>query len=181
MILGGGSNCQQCGCAPGCPACLYAAECGCVSLDFDEITGSLTVDGTTLSFFGAEKDVTPSSDVQLCFQCTPSSTLGVGFVYQRVVSAGQRIVNGCDGCFVRLSILFTVRASCYSAAVVLVKVFDYQYVDCSDDGGTTFVESEWQINNSEGFSVECMSTLIDFAETFPITGSVFFEPCNAAP
>jgi hypothetical protein len=50
-----------------------------------------------------------------------------------------------------------------------------------DEGGSTFVESEWEINESQGFSAECMSLLIDFAETFPITGSVFFEPCYAAP
>jgi hypothetical protein len=178
----GGFACSPC-CAPTdpCPECLYSVECGCLDIDYDEITGSLTVDGTTLSFFGAGKNVTPSSDVRLCFQCTPSSTPAVGFTYRRVVSTGQRIVNGCDGCFVRLSILFTVRDSCYSAAVTLVKFFDYQYVDCSDEGGTTFVESEWQINESQGFSAECMSLLIDFAETFPITGSVFFEPCYAAP
>jgi hypothetical protein len=179
----GGFGCSPC-CAPTdpCPECLYSAECGCVNLDFDEITGSLTVDGTTLSFFGAGKSVTPSAEVRSCFELTPnSSSFSVGFTFQRVVSTGQRVVNGCDGCFVRLSILFSVFDSGYSAQVSLVKAFDYQYLDCADDGGSTFVESEWQIRESEGFSVECMSTLIDFAETFPITGSVFFEPCYAAP
>ena len=181
MLLGGGSNCQLCGCAPGCPACLYAVECGCVSLDFDEITGSLTVDGTTLSFFGATKYVTPSAGVTACFRCTSSSTPSVYFEFQRVVSTGQRVVNGCDGCLVRLGLSLKVIDSCYGAPVILRKSFDYFYVECSDEGGSTFVESEWEIDESEGFSAECLSLLIDFAETFSITGSVFFEPCYAAP
>jgi hypothetical protein len=181
MLLGGGSSCQQCGCAPGCPECLYSVECGCLDIDYDEITGSLTVDGTTLSFSGATKYVTPSADVTACFRCTAGSTPAVFFDFRRVVSTGPQIVNGCEGCFVRLSILFKVMDSCYSAPVQIGKSFDYLYKECSDEGGSTFVESEWQINESQGFSAECMSLLIDFAETFPITGSVFFEPCYAAP
>ena len=181
MLLGGGSSCQQCGCAPGCPECLYSVECGCLDIDYDEITGSLTVDGTTLSFFGATKYVTPSSGVTACFRCTSSSTPSVYFDYQRVVLTGSQTVDGCDGCFVRLGIKLKVMDSCYSSPVELVKVFTYRYVQCSDEGGSTFVESEWEVNESQGFSAECMSLLIDFVETFAISGSVFFEPCYAAP
>jgi hypothetical protein len=74
-----------------------------------------------------------------------------------------------------------VLDSCYSAPVSIGKSFDYYYVDCSDDGGSTFVESEWSIDASEGFSAECMSLLIEFAETFTITGNVSFDPCSPPP
>jgi hypothetical protein len=152
-----------------------------LDIDYDEITGSLTVDGTTLSFFGATKYVTPSSDVTLCFKCTPGSIPGVYFEYQRVVATGSQVVDGCDGCFVRLGISLNVMDGCYSAPVKLGKSFTYRYVDCSDEGGSTFIESQWEVDESQGFSEECMSLLIDFAETFAITGSVFFLPCYAAP
>jgi len=168
-------------CGTGCPECLYSVECGCLDINYDEITGSLTVDGTTLSFFGATKYVTPSSGVTACFRCTSSSTPSVYFEYQRVVATGSQTVDGCDGCFVRLGIKLKVMDSCYSSPVELVKFFTYRYVECSDEGGSTFVESEWEINESQGFSSECMSLLIDFAETFAISGSVFFESCYAAP
>ena len=180
MLLGGGSSCQSCGCAPGCPACLYAVECGCLDIDYDDITASLTVDGTTFDSSGDTKYVTPSFDVRLCFQCTPMSTPSVYFT-SFGVGTGSVSVDGCDGCRVRLGLSMKVMDSCYSAPVSIVKSFDYYYVDCSDDGGSTFVESEWSINDSEGFSAECLSLLIEFAETFTITGSVSFSPCSAPP
>jgi hypothetical protein len=168
-------------CGAGCPECLYSVECGCLDINYDEITGSLTVAGTTLSYFGATKYVTPSFDVRLCFQCTPSSTPSVYFEFQGVVATGSQTVDGCDGCFVRLGIKLKVMDSCYSSPVELVKFFTYRYVDCSDDGGSAFVESQWEVNESQGFSEECMSLLIEFAETFTITGSVSFSPCSTPP
>jgi hypothetical protein len=151
-----------------------------LDIDYDDITASLTVDGTTLDSSGDTKYVTPSFDVRLCFQCTPMSTPSVYFTSFGVVT-GSATVDGCDGCRVRLVLSMKVMDSCYSAPVSIVKSFDYYYVDCSDDGGSTFVESEWIINDSEGFSAECMSLLIEFADTFTITGSVSFSPCSAPP
>jgi hypothetical protein len=151
-----------------------------LDIDYDDITASLTVDGTTLDSSGDTKYVTPSFDVRLCFQCTPMSTPSVYFT-SFFLGTASVTVDGCDACRVRLGVSMKVIDSCYSAPVSIGKSFDYYYVDCSDDGGSTFVESEWSIDEAEGFPAECLSLLIEFAETFTITGTVSFDPCSPPP
>jgi len=184
MILGGGSNCQGCGCSPGCPACTH------FSADdfFDTSTVSITVNGNAIApvpTSPASYTVTPPAIVRsVCFR--PSDTIKrVRFGYEYIPGEFTED-DDTSGCWVR-RVYATLYALLQFSGGECTYSFRKQVFrdtgECSDTGGSAS-QLAWQVNDTDcagGVPEDCQIEMLDWLATLSVSASFTYADCECPP
>jgi hypothetical protein len=182
MLLGGGSSCQSCGCAPGCSECRHYI----VDTWYETRAANLTINGASLAarndFFGTPVsiDVALSGAVQsTCFFISDSPKVLRVRAFFLLDEAVTVDINGCFTTEVSIRIEASLHASSYennfrTTATYLIGL------NCTDTGGTATQSSLWEF--VEGSVPEdCMIEAMEFLDSLDIVTTVSWDACECPP
>jgi hypothetical protein len=186
MILGGGSNCQGCGCVGNpCPECRHSA----IGTWTDSVTATVTINGvsitvTTVDDYSEENWVylnVPSTIISNCSQ-PPNMAYRAAFAAEfESYWATYPEVSGCATAQIYLWIHVYLPDSGFSNNRLRRFIPTYTIpLNCTDVGGTATPAVAW---TSAGISVpeECLIPLLDWLNTLTVVTTFAFDPCECPP
>ena len=184
MLLGGGSNCQGCGCAPGCPECSHYSA----GDYFIGATASFTLDGVAVPSVTdiSGLQITPPAVVRTtCFLVSDTVKLSF-FSYEYIPE--EFVENAYDendclllgvyaNLFCRLS---TINGECtFTFRLQATRTTG----SCSDTGGPG-VLSSWEVVGSDcagGVPEDCAIETLDWLSTLSVSASFAYAECECPP
>jgi hypothetical protein len=174
MLLGGGASCQSCGCGTSCPECRrFTSFDLCYGID-DTGQVDVTINGNALPY----TVTVPASVLTPC--CTPGAPSSATFrIYSNLFSSAKN-VNGCTQCYAHFAIRIIICDWGF------VRYFSRPAWDCNDTGGAFSIggvgsADYWYSDSDIQFNTDCMIAVEEWLNTFTISGTITYDPCECPP
>jgi len=185
MLLGGGSNCQSCGCALD-----PCQECTHFSVDdyFTGATASFTLDGVAVPSVTDISGlvVTPPAVVRTACFAINDTVKRATFSYRYIPVEFSRVVYDSNGCLAyEVYATLFCRLCCsggectYSFRLNAARVTG----SCSDTGGAATLSS-WEVvgnNCAGGVPEDCAIETLDWLSTLSVAASFSYPECECPP
>jgi len=205
MILGGGSNCQGCGCSAGCPECNHFDTDSCYNADARAGTPRAvflaTVNGTNIPNSSPFSfTVTPPSSVYAACNSTVDPDCGAHpvnnpwlatFQYNQAnvgrpfpdTDSGYTSPEGCVSCEPRQTVFCYIRDSFSDLEIRKGRDIFYRTGACSDTGGTALLQSAFadrgQVYNP--CSAGCNAAIISWLNSLSFSATFTMPACICPP
>jgi hypothetical protein len=187
MLLGGGSSCQQCGCAGNpCPECRHYT----IGTWKDSVTATVTINGVSVPVITGDEfpeeywvylDV-PSTIISNCSQ-PPNMAYRAAFVAEfESYWWTYTEVSGCATAQIYLWIHVYLPDSGFYNDRLRRFIPTYTIgLNCSDVGGTAVPATTWTTADSISVPEECLIPLLEWLNTLTVVTTFAFEPCVCPP